>query len=640
VIRRVAADGTVSAFAGLAGTTGSSNGAGTTARFNQPRGISVDANGNVFVADHGNNLIRQITPAGVVSTLAGLAGVSGDVDSVGASARFYYPTDIAADGSTVYVVDSSNNLIRRGVPASTAPLPVITLQPIEQIVSTGQSVTFRVGVSGSGVTYRWLKNGLPIPDATGASHTLASPQLADEGVYSVRVAGAGGSVDSQTVQLTVMSVDPGPITITARPLSLALNAGQSATFSVTAAGSGLTYQWLKNGAVIAGATGAAYSIPAVGAADAGTYTVRLTAGSATETPSAKLVVGSGTGASVTITTQPASQSVNAGQGVSFTVEATGNTALAYQWFKNDVTIGGATGATHALGAAQASDAGNYTVRVSGGGVNVLSATAVLTVVPVVTGPTARLSNLSVRTAMAAAQTLIVGFAVSGGSRDILVRAVGPALKGFGLDTAMDDPRLELYNGSSQTFANDNWPANLADTFASVGAFALPAGSLDAAFVQNIDGGRTVWALGTGPGVVLVEAYDLGTGNSPRLINVSARNQVGTGDNILIAGFNIAGTGEKRLLIRAVGPKLGAFGVSGFLVDPKLEVYRDANKLIENDNWEGALAATFGAVGAFGLDNASKDAALLVTLTPGSYTVQVRGADGGTGEALVELYEVP
>jgi hypothetical protein len=141
--------------------------------------------------------------------------------------------------------------------------------------------------------------------------------------------------------------------------------------------------------------------------------------------------------------------------------------------------------------------------------------------------------------------------------------------------------------------------------------------------------------------VLVEAYDLGSGNSPRMINVSARNQVGTGDNILIAGFNIAGTGAKQVLIRAIGPKLATFGVEGFLADPKLEVYSDAGvKLNENDNWAASLATTFTAVGAFPLDAGSRDAAIVMSLQPGSYTVQVQGADGGTGEGLVEIYEVP
>jgi len=254
--------------------------------------------------------------------------------------------------------------------------------------------------------------------------------------------------------------------------------------------------------------------------------------------------------------------------------------------------------------------------------------------------TARLSNLSVRTAMAAGQNLIVGFFVDGGSRNILVRAAGPALTVLGVPGALSDPRLDLYNGATLVLSNEDWSASLATTFSSVGAFAFPAGSRDAAFVQAIGGSASVHARGTGAGILLVEAYDTGTGNSPRLINVSARNQVGTGDNILIAGFNIAGTGTKQLLLRAVGPKLAAFGVTGFLVDPKLELYSGSTKLNENDSWAATLAATFTAVGAFPLDAGSRDAALLTTLAPGPYTVQVSGVNHGTGEALIEIYEVP
>jgi hypothetical protein len=148
--------------------------------------------------------------------------------------------------------------------------------------------------------------------------------------------------------------------------------------------------------------------------------------------------------------------------------------------------------------------------------------------------------------------------------------------------------------------------------------------------------------GTAAGVALVELYDTGTGNSPRLVNVSARNQVGTGDNILIFGFFIDGTGNKNVLIRAIGPRLADLGVTGVLADPKFEVYRagTAAPVAVNDNWDASLAATFASVGAFSLNAGSKDAALVTALAPGSYTVQVSGVSNGTGEALVEIYEVP
>jgi hypothetical protein len=256
--------------------------------------------------------------------------------------------------------------------------------------------------------------------------------------------------------------------------------------------------------------------------------------------------------------------------------------------------------------------------------------------------TARLSNLSVRAALSASQTLTVGFVVSGGDRQLLVRGVGPTLASFGVAGAMTDPRIELRNSTGLVAQNDNWgnsPA-LSAAFTSVGAFALLNNSLDAALLQTVNGPHTVQATGTGPGVVLVELYDTGSGLSPRLINVSARNQVGTGDNILIFGFVIDGTGSKRVLIRGVGPTLASFGVTGVLADPQFIVTRsDGTVVASNDNWDPSLASTFTAVGAFQLTAGSRDAALVTSLTPGPYTVQVSGVNNGTGEALVEIYEV-
>ncbi|MSU47867.1 MAG: hypothetical protein EXS37_02025 [Opitutus sp.] len=338
------------------------------------------------------------------------------------------------------------------------------------------------------------------------------------------------------------------------------------------------------------------------------------------------------------TLQPAGASVDVGASVTLTSLATGSPTPTYQWRKNGTNILGATASIFPISNAQVSDSGDYSVAATNSAGSVTSNPANLQVK--VAGATGRLGNLSVRTVMAAAQTLIVGVVVSDGSRDVLVRAAGPALAAFGLTNTMTDPRLDLFNGATLTFTNDDWPANLASIFSSVGAFGLATGSKDAAFLRTLNGANSIQARGTGAGVVLVEAYDTGAPTAARLVNVSARNRVGTGDEILIAGFNISGSGPMQLLIRAVGPKLGAFGVTGFLSDPKLEVFSSTGiKLTENDNWAATLAATFNAVGAFQLDVGSRDAALLTTLDPGSYTVQVRGADGGTGEALIEIYEV-
>ena len=143
-------------------------------------------------------------------------------------------------------------------------------------------------------------------------------------------------------------------------------------------------------------------------------------------------------------------------------------------------------------------------------------------------------------------------------------------------------------------------------------------------------------------MILLEVYDVSGGLTGRLISLSARNRVGTGADSLIAGFAIAGTGTRNLLIRAAGPALAAFGVPGTLADPKIQIFDSAGKVVgENDDWAPALAGTFTNLGAFAFPPNSKDTALAVTLNAGTtYTVQVTGADGGVGEALVEIYEAP
>ena len=255
----------------------------------------------------------------------------------------------------------------------------------------------------------------------------------------------------------------------------------------------------------------------------------------------------------------------------------------------------------------------------------------------------RLSNLSVRTALDANQIVIVGFTMSGGSKNVLLRAVGPTLSTFSVPDVMADPKLDLYSGSTKVTTNDNWAGSsaLAAAFQAVGSFAYSSTtSLDAALVASIDGSRTAHVSGPTGGVVLVEAYDAGSGTAQKFTSLAARNKVGTGANILIAGFTLSGEGSRNLLIRAVGPTLGAFGVAGTLSDPKLQVYSGSTIVAENDNWSSLLAPTFSSVGAFGLTTGSKDAALTVALRQGNYTVQVSGADGGVGEAIVEIYELP
>ena len=129
-----------------------------------------------------------------------------------------------------------------------------------------------------------------------------------------------------------------------------------------------------------------------------------------------------------------------------------------------------------------------------------------------------------------------------------------------------------------------------------------------------------------------------------LVNISNRGGVGTGPNIMIPGFVLNGTGMKKVLVRAIGPTLGGFGVKGVLEDPQLSVFSGETEIEANDNWGEAsnaaeLASAAARVGAFPLEATTGDAATLLDLNPGTYTVKVSGVDGTTGVALVEIYEV-
>lgn len=490
-------------------------------------------------------------------------------------------------------------------------------------------------------------NGQPSLGSFSGSTIALTGTPTTAGTYTLSISGADAGFVSPEFSYTVIVT--GGIVTTApsfatQPTTQTVTAGATVTFTATADGSPApTLQWRKNGNAIGGQTSTSLILTSVATTDAGSYTCVATnsAGSATSNAAVLTVNPLVVGSVPVITAQPISLVAALGTNVSFTVTATG--AISQQWRKNGTAIVGATATTLTLANVTAASAADYDVVLTNATGSSTSAAATLLLNA---GLTSRLSNVAVRTTLAANQVLTVGLTMQGGSKSLLVRAAGPGLGALGVPGTMADPKLALFNGSTQIDANDNWAGSttVSTAMTAVGAFPFAStASLDAALVTTIDGGRTVQVSGPAAGNLIVEAYDAGTGNTPRLTNLSALNFVGTGGDVLIAGFTIAGTGSKNVLIRAVGPSLGALGVPGTLVDPKLELFSASNppaKIAENDNYSASLPAIFTGVGAFAFVPGGKDAALMISLPAGGYTVQVSGADGGTGTAIVEVYELP
>ncbi len=253
--------------------------------------------------------------------------------------------------------------------------PAITAQPQSQSVLAGTNATFVAETSGTApLFYQWRFNGTNIASATGTSYTISNAQTNNQGNYSVVVTNFAGSVTSSNAVLTV---DVPPF-ITVQPTNRIVVQGQAMAFGVTAGGTPtLSYQWQFNGSNIAGATASARLIPSPQPAQAGSYLVIITNNYGAVTSAVAVLTVLSPPA---ITTQPQSQSVNAGSNATFTVAATG-TGLTYQWRFNTGAIVGATASSYTVFNSQTNNAGDYSVIVTNTAGSVISSNALLTVNP-------------------------------------------------------------------------------------------------------------------------------------------------------------------------------------------------------------------------------------------------------------------
>lgn len=296
------------------------------------------------------------------------------MDDVGIWRRALLPTEIGAiynaglAGQDLATVTSAN--------LTTAVLPRISQQPVSLEVIAGSPVTFSVTASGPApFGCQWFANGIPITGATSTSLTLSNVQPAQAGSYFVVLTNSAASLTSAVAALTVDA----PPSITAPPENQTVTPGQSASFSIVAAGTGLLgYQWLFNGTPLVGATTAALALSNVQATDAGSYTAVVTNswGSVTSAVATLTVL-----VPPGITTQPQSLTVIQGNSASFSIMASGTAPLSYQWSLNGTDLSGATSSTLTLNTVQPTDAGSYAAVVTNVAGSVTSTVAALAVTP-------------------------------------------------------------------------------------------------------------------------------------------------------------------------------------------------------------------------------------------------------------------
>ncbi len=779
-VRKIDPAGTVTTLAGTPGVAGASDGAGPSALFSSPRGIAVDYAGNVYVADTGNHTIRMITTANSVTTLAGKAGISGSTDGAGSSARFSSPMGVAIDVfGNVFVADTGNDTLR-AFSAQPGPVVVITIggitgtagsadgsgssalfsgpgsisvdsrgdvyiadtgnntvrnvaawpqqmtaqaQPASQVVLVGGTPSFTVEPNGgfNNPSIQWQLNGVNIPGATNNTLLIDGAQLSDSGVYTAVLTLGSLTAVSNPVDLTVR--DPALLSlnylatgIAGGPNGIATDSGEDIFIT---AGNGVEKIGSTGEPVlVAGSLAVAGSADGVGGAaqfnapggiatdgagniyvaDSGNNSIRKVTPLGVVTTLAGLMRGNadGVGAAAQFN-NPTAVAVDASGNV-YVVDAGNNELREVAPDGTTLTLlasseivasnGGADGpfsitgvAVDALGRPnivvsngsglpnsgpqvvleRVTEVGTYVGYTENGGGNYPASMGALAIdamgnaywtfnsqvwllapnyvqYPTIVGPLSPDTTDAVTLATGPAGTVYVAdpknqcvffFSAFGGFNYAPPPAPPPPTPyspiTYPAASATGGPTWLTGNGDSNSPATPPVSTSLQG-----GGANGPSGPSTTA--QN--GGTSGLATSTPPAA------------ANRLANISSRALVGTEANIEIAGFVVAGPpgSTEQVLIRGIGPTLTQFGVSGALANPILTLFDSAgNRIATNAGWGSSLnapqiAAAIQATGAFALPPGSADSALLLGLAPGAYTAPVTGLNGSTGVALAEVYE--
>ena len=551
------------------------------------------------------------------ATLPGATDAALVFPGVFASSAGTYSVVVANAGGT-YASAPAVLSVTAGVSA-----PSISAGPVSRSVETGSPVTFSVTASGSSpLSYQWRRNGIGISGATGSLLVLGSVASASAGNYDVVVSNAAGSASSAVAVLTVVAAAL-PV-ITAQPASQAVPAGGSATLSVTATGSApLAYQWRRDGETIAGATGPSFLLSSVSAASAGSYSVLVSnsAGSISSRPAVVSVV-------------PATGRTGAFLG-NFSGDA-GSFALWVRPDRTAVFLGFLKAGGRALlnRAAEIGADGSFQfpIEIFPAGGPATGVSGVISADGSVTGAIAG-SGVAISAAARAAgasTAALAGYYASGEPNGSSVAHTILGAAGESYVLIVTDSGAEAGRG----------------TAGSDGAVSISTGPSTVAGSVQGEGSTLILSArrDSGASVSFVGANDERRTSRERLINLSTRSDTtGAEGNALIVGFLIGGAAPKRVLVRAIGPSLAPFGVGGAMAAARLEVFRGQTSLAVSDAWGAgsgapAVAAAAARLGAFTLEAASRDAAVLVELPPGAYTAVMTGPGQAGGVGLIEVYD--
>jgi hypothetical protein len=323
--------------------------------------------------------------------------------------------------------------------------------------------------------------------------------------------------------------------------------------------------------------------------------------------------------------------------------------LSLQWFLDNTLLQGATANTYNL-AGSGLSLGQHTLRVDlrdqsafvrNDAANNLTQSVSWTV-NVNDGTTpGRLLNIATRMRVQTGDNVIIGgFIITGNDpKKVIIRGIGPSLAQLFAGT-LPNPTLELLQGSTSLATNDDWKTAQAEVESSG---VPPTNDLESAIVRTLaPGGYTAVLRGTGTstGIGVVEVYDLNQTANSKLANIATRGFVETGDNVMIGGVIVgpAAANSIKVVVRAIGPTLGNFGVAGTLQNPTLELVTSNGVVIRSNNdWQESQKTEIESFNLAPGD--TRESALVETLAPGNYTAVVRGVGNTAGVALVEVYNV-